>query len=459
MADTSLQILIVDDDAQFRRTFTDVLKANGYEALAVGYGDEALEIAAHQMPTVAVIDLRLPDTSGLELLGQVKEVSPDTECIVLTGYASQQSAIEAVNLGAYSYVQKPYDLEQLLLSIRRAREKCESNRALRKSEQNYRVLVEQSLQGMVVAQGIPPRLVFANRAIGEILGYSAQELLSLSTEEIPNLIHPEDRSFFFQRYADRLQGRPAPPGYEVRGMRKDGSVCWLELHSGPIVYGGHPAVQAVFIDVSDRKQAERELLKSYETVQENLMGTVNALAAAVEKRDPYTAGHQRRVAQLAAAIARELSLPEDRITGVLMAGLIHDIGKIFIPAEILSKPSKLNEIEMMMIRTHSQAGYDVLSTVDFPWPVAEMVLQHHERMNGSGYPRGLSGEEILQDVPILSVADAADAMASRRPYRAAHSTEATLEEVTQSRGALYDHDAVDAVLKLVAQDGYKLGSG
>lgn len=458
MTDTRPQILIVDDDAHFRRTFTDVLKANGYEALAVGDGDAALEIAAHLMPTVAVIDLRLPDISGLELLGQVKEVSPDTECIVLTGYASQQSAIEAVNLGAYSYVQKPHDPEQLLLSIRRASEKCESNRALRESEEKYRVLVEQSIQGMVVAQGIPPRLVFANRAIGEILGYSVQELLSLPTEKVPSLIHPKDRGFFFQRYADRLQGKPAPPGYEVRGLRKDGSVCWLELHSSPTVYGGRPAVQAVFIDVSDRKQAERELRESYETARESLMGTVNALAAAVEKRDPYTAGHQRRVAELAAAIARELSLPEDRINGVLMAGLIHDIGKIFIPAEILSKPSKLSEIEMMMIRTHSQAGYDVLSTVDFPWPVAEMVLQHHERMNGSGYPRGLSGGEILQDVPILSVADTADAMASRRPYRAAHSTEQTLEEVTQNRGELYDHDAVDAVLKLVTQDGYKLGS-
>jgi PAS domain S-box-containing protein/putative nucleotidyltransferase with HDIG domain len=585
MADPRSQILIVDDDAHFRRTFADVLKANGYEPLAVAYGETALDIAARQMPTVAVIDLRLPDTSGLELLGQVKEVSPDTECIVLTGYASQQSAIEAVNLGAYSYVQKPYDLEKLLLSIRRASEKSESNKALRESEERYRlvvesasegivlldlkgtirevnakalelsgfdreelvgrnfaqllphlrmdaarllrafkdvitggerelsewtmtnkrgeeitffapysvinkggrpvglsvilqdisqrrqaeahlreseekyrVLVEQSLQGMVVAQGVPPRLVFANRAIGEMLGYSVQELLSLPAERIASLIHPEDRGFFFRRYADRLQGKPALPGYEVRGIRKDGSVCWLELHSSPIEYGGHPAVQAVFLDISERKEAERELLKSYETVQETLMGTVNALAAAVEKRDPYTAGHQRRVAELAGAIARELGLPEDRVNGVLMAGLIHDIGKIFIPAEILSKPSKLSEIEMMMIRTHSQAGYDVLSTVDFPWPVADMVLQHHERMNGSGYPRGLIGAQIPQDVRILSVADTADAMASRRPYRAAHSTEQTLEEVMQNRGELYDHDAVDAVLKLVTQDGYKLGS-
>ena len=586
MADTRPQVLVVDEDAHLRRMFADVLRANGYEPLPTGDMDAALELAAHKTPAVALIDLRLPSTSGLELLASVKEASPDTECIVLTGFASQQSAIEAVNLGAYGYVQKPCDLEQLVLTVRRASEKSESKRALRESEEKYRlvvesasdgimlldlkgnirevnakaselsgldradligksfaqvvtrlgmdsaevmdalkdvisgrerqqtewtmtdwngkevtfialfsllseggrpvglsvilrdvtlrrraqahleeseekyrVLVEQSLQGMVVAQGIPPRLVFANEAIAEMLGYSVQELLSLPSEKVPQLIHPEDRTLFFKRYADRLQDKPAPPGYEIRGLRKDGSVCWVELHSSPIEYDGKAAVQAVFLDISARKQAELDLLKSYETVQETLMSTVNALAAAVEKRDPYTAGHQRRVAELAAAIARQLSLPEDRVNGILMAGLIHDVGKIFIPAEILSKPSELSDIEMMMVRTHSQAGYDVLSTVDFPWPVADMVLQHHERVNGSGYPRGLSGEDIPQEVRILSVADTADAMASRRPYRPAHSTEQTLEEIAQNKGELYDRDVADAVVKLVTEDGYQLGSG
>jgi HD-GYP domain-containing protein (c-di-GMP phosphodiesterase class II) len=183
-------------------------------------------------------------------------------------------------------------------------------------------------------------------------------------------------------------------------------------------------------------------------------GAISAIAAAAELRDPYTAGHERRVADLAAAIGRELGLPEERVHGVHLAGVVHDIGTIHIPAEILVKPARLSEIELAMIRTHCQAGHDVLKNIDFPWPIARIVLQHHELLDGSGYPLGLKGEEILLEARILAVADVVEAMVSHRPYRPAAVTDAALAEIVMKRGSQLDPRAVDACLRLFREKGY-----
>jgi len=168
----------------------------------------------------------------------------------------------------------------------------------------------------------------------------------------------------------------------------------------------------------------------------------------VEMRDPYTAGHQRRVTVLACAIAEELGLSQDKVEGLRMAALIHDIGKIYIPAEILSKPGRLTETERRLIQTHPQVGYDVLKNVEFAWPVAQIVLEHHERMNGSGFPMGLSGDDILIEARILAVADVVEAMSSHRPYRPSHGINKAMEEVSQNKGELYDPKAVDVCIEL-----------
>ncbi len=181
------------------------------------------------------------------------------------------------------------------------------------------------------------------------------------------------------------------------------------------------------------------------------------MALTVESRDPYTAGHQQRVANLARAIAQEMGLPRDRVDGIRMAGVIHDVGKVSVPAEILSKPGRITEIEFSIIKTHAQVGYDILKNIDFPWPIADMVLQHHEKMNGTGYPSGLSGDAIMPEARVLVVADVVEAMVSHRPYRPALGIDSALDEIRKNRGVLYDGDAVDACLRLFEEKGFEFG--
>jgi len=211
-------------------------------------------------------------------------------------------------------------------------------------------------------------------------------------------------------------------------------------------------------ELTERKRAEEELRQSLERLRMSLEGTVNVLISAIEMKDPYTAGHQRRVSHLVRAIAGEMGLSGDQIEGLRMASLIHDLGKITVPAEILSKPGELNPLERGMIQTHPQIGYAALKNIEFPWPVADIVLQHHERMDGSGYPQGLSGKEIMLEARILAVADVVEAMSSHRPYRPAHAMKEALEEISQNRGILYDPEVVDACLKLFTEKGLKFNS-
>jgi PAS domain S-box-containing protein/putative nucleotidyltransferase with HDIG domain len=232
---------------------------------------------------------------------------------------------------------------------------------------------------------------------------------------------------------------------------------WIELTAFPLKDDSSQTLGVIehVKDITERKRAEEELRQSYLKLQKALQGTVHALGSAVELRDPYTAGHQRQVTQLACAIAREMGLPEEQIEGLRMAALIHDIGKISIPAEILSNPNPLTGFQWSLIKAHAQIGHDILKDLDFPWPLADIVLQHHERLDGSGYPEGLSGAEIIQEARILAVADVVEAMASHRPYRPAHSMDEALEEISQNRGILYNSEVVDTCLKLFTEKGFK----
>jgi len=199
---------------------------------------------------------------------------------------------------------------------------------------------------------------------------------------------------------------------------------------------------------------EQEVIASLIKMQVMMLQTVETIGAILEVRDPYTAGHQRDVTKLACALGEALGFDADRIAGLRVAGLLHDIGKIVVPAEILNKPGKLGKLEMDIIRTHPQAGYDIVKKIDFPWPVAQTVLQHHERLNGSGYPQGLTKDDILLEARVLAVADVVEAMASHRPYRPGLGIEAALEEITKNKGVLYDAETVDACIRLFMEKGF-----
>jgi len=204
------------------------------------------------------------------------------------------------------------------------------------------------------------------------------------------------------------------------------------------------------------KRAEEELERTFKILRRAMKGTIYAMALIVEIKDPYTAEHQRRVAKLASAIARKMSLSEGEIERIQMTAAIHDVGRIYISPEILGKPTRLTHIEFSMVKTHPKVGYDILKMVEFPWPIAQIVLQHHERMDGSGYPRGLSRKDILLDARILAVADVVEALASPRSYRPARVVDKALEEISKNKGVLYDPEVADACSKVFADRCFKL---
>jgi putative two-component system response regulator len=199
------------------------------------------------------------------------------------------------------------------------------------------------------------------------------------------------------------------------------------------------------------------LQNSLSNLRKSLEDTIRAMAMTVDSRDPYTAGHQKRVAELATAIGKDLGFSEDQLDGLRMAGVIHDLGKICVPSEILSKPGKINDYEFGLIKNHVQVGYDILKEIDFPWPIAQVVHQHHERMDGSGYLQGLCGDEILMEARVIGVADVVEAMAPHRPYRPALGIDKALEEISRNRATSYDPLVVDACMELFHSKEFQFG--
>jgi putative nucleotidyltransferase with HDIG domain len=287
---------------------------------------------------------------------------------------------------------------------------------------------------------------------------NADGILILDDDSIVKFMNPAAEAIFgtrAERYVGRvfehliILGEPTELDIIIGGK----SIV-VEMRVMQTEWEGKKAYLASLRDITDRKRMQQRLQLGLDNLKEMMDGTIRAMALAVEIRDPYTSGHQHRVAQLAQAIAEEISLSAADVEGVYMAASIHDIGKISLPAEILSKPVKLTEIERKMIQAHSKVGYDILKGIDFPWPIAQIILQHHERMDGSGYPHGLGGNEILIGARIVGVADVVETMASHRPYRPSIGLDKALEEVMKNRGRLYDDQVVTACLVLFNEKGF-----
>lgn len=333
-------ILMVDDDEMTLKLLSSMLNTEGHICVLATNAEEARNILSGSSFELILLDLNLPDESGLEFIKSASHQFQDAATIMVTGVDDPSVARSAIRRGAYDYITKPITLNRLLISV---------DNALRRRQ-----------------------LEIAN-----------------------------------QTY---------------------------------------------------RKDLERLIVERSAKILKAFDGIIWATSRTVEWRDPYTAGHQRRVADLACAIAEEHGLTKDQIDGVRIAGTIHDLGKIAVPAEILSKPSKLTQNEFNIIKEHPQVGYDILKEIEFPWPIAEIVLQHHEKLNGTGYPQGLSGKSIRLESRILTVADVVEAMATHRPYRAALGLEEALQEIIDHKDTWFDPEIVEACLRVFHQNKFSIDS-
>jgi response regulator RpfG family c-di-GMP phosphodiesterase len=722
------KVLVIDDDPNVRKTLSDILRIKGYEVASAENGTAGIAEALRVSASVVLIDLNLPDMSGIEVMEQIKAVAPFTEAIILTGHASLDTAVEAINQGAFSYLLKPYEIEKLLRHIRRAMdrqqtqreitrlasfpgmnpspvlevnvdgeltyinpaaakvfpdlvvaqpvlgalgdlsvalgngerrevvrelrvghatfeqhlypvpssdctriylmditERVRSEEAIRKSEERYRSLFENMLGGlaycrMLYEDSLPCDFVYLEvnpafeklTGLEDVVGKRVSDVIPGIRETNPELFEvygrvaasgePEKletyvavldvwfslsvyspQKGYFVALFDNITVRKL---HEVRlnklnallfalrdinenlltvrneidlfqyvceSLKKleDIAIVWVvpwkpELKFIPVAWAGISGAELSGLQVpwddaergvgfigsamqkretvmiqdvgddaqfsawqsiaqqwgvksaiavpihtpdeiiatlsvfSSRKGAfdeefvrflrevagdiaigvhslrlDKNLRVTLDHLRSSMNSTVEAIASMVELRDPYTAGHERRVSQLACAIGTEMELPERQIEGLRVIGFLHDIGKIAVPAEILSKPTRLTEIELAMVKAHAQSGYDILKNLEFSWPVAQAVLQHHERLDGSGYPQGLAGQDIILEARILMVADVVEAMASHRPYRSAIGLKEALAEVTEKRGRLYDEQVVDTCIRLFTEKGFK----
>jgi len=323
---------------------------------------------------------------------------------------------------------------------------------LRESEERFRSLVEQSIAGLYVLQD--GRVAYANARFAEIFGYAdPSDIIGMTTDAF---VSPHDRDAVSSMIRRRLSGQSRRERFTFRGLRRDGSLVEVGADGAVATYDDRPAIVGLVQDISERKKSEERIAQYIARLESALRGTVQVASAMSEMRDPYTAGHERRVGEIAAAIATELGLDAARVEGLRVTGSLHDIGKISVPAEILSKPTRLSEVEFALIKQHPEHGYEILKDVEFPWPLAKTVLQHHERFDGSGYPQGLKGDEILLEARILAVADTIEAMAAHRPYRAAVGLERALATLESGRGSQFDPVVVDACLRLFRERGFVL---
>ena len=320
---------------------------------------------------------------------------------------------------------------------------------LRESDERFKSLVEQSITGIYIIQD--GAFTYVNPRLAEIVGSNPSELIGKSVEE---LVPRKVRALVRDKIKHRIDGSEKTSQYTLTLKRKDGSTVDVGIHSAQATFEGKPAIIGMMQDITERKVAEENAKRYLAQIESSLVGTIEAVSNMVELRDPYTAGHERRVGDIAAAIGMEMGLPQDQIKGLHLIGHVHDIGKIAIPAEILSKPGKLSKIEFELIRCHPQQGYDILKGIEFPWPVARAILEHHERLDGSGYPKGLKGDEILLEARILAVADTVEAMSAHRPYRPGLGMDAALQEIESQSGKRYDPRVAAACLRLFREKSF-----
>ena len=513
------RVLLVDDDENLLSALRRQLHKE-FDLATVISGELAvkavIDAAAEARPfAVVVADMRMSGMNGIETLEQIRKIAPDTVRMMLTGNADQETAISAINRGnIFRFFCKPCPTNDLMNGIKDgvAQYRLVAGEAdlLRKIQLTSRALktLSEANLALLRAQDMDGLLTEICRAAVEAGGYRMAWVGRVQNDAEQSIVPLASFGDGVQTYLETTrfsQGDGADPvGLAVklgqpqilqniwadavpaswRQAARDhnfSSVIALPI-SGPdapfgvlAIYSGGTEgfiteevklLEELAEDMAygiasqglrhERDQSLKESQLYLSQLQNNLEETIKAFASTIEIRDPYTAGHQRRVATLARAIGQELGLTDEQIEGLYFAALIHDLGKIKVPAEILSNPGHLSEVEFMLIKVHPQAGYDILKGIHFPWPIAKIVQQHHEKLDGSGYPHGLKGDDILLESRILTVADIVESMASHRPYRPSLGVEMALNEIAQGRGTHFDPVVVDAAFRLFREQGYMI---
>lgn len=452
------KILVVEDESIVARDIRNMLLGLGYEVSAVVPGAKrALQIARQKRPDLVLMDIMLQgEITGVEAAEKMY-TELNIPVVYLTAYADSTTVQEAKKAEPFGYIIKPFEERELQTTIEIALYKYKMEKELKERERWLSTILK-SIGDGVIATDQKGQITFMNPLAESLTGWKQKDALNRPLGSVFRISNNEPEKIKKLSVKSLLRSNPRVFSGETTLLAKNGRKTPIDPRVEPIrdEKGTVSGVVLAFTDITSRKKAELELKKSWQKQKLAMEGTVRAMASTIETRDPYTAGHQRRVTRLACAIAEELKLSPDTIEGLRMSGELHDIGKIHVPAEILSKPGQISEAEYNIIKTHPRIGHDILKTIEFPWPVAEIVHQHHERMDGSGYPQGLKGEQILMEARILAVADVIEAMATHRPYRPALSIDEALKEILKNSGKFYDRRVVRACLKVFREKKFTL---
>lgn len=437
-------ILIVEDEKIIAEDIKNIIVNFNYNVPAIiTNGEKAIQKAGELKPDLILMDIMIEgNINGIEAAKQIYSKF-SIPVIFLTSYADEKIIEQAAKSSPFGYIIKPFEDRELRATIEIALYKSKMEIAFWKNR-NFLLKVIDTVPNNIFVKDKDGKYLMVNKSVAELFNTIPKDMVGKTDREliVQSMIKNENLDNLIKDDLEVIKKKKEVLIPEVSLSLDNGERIWFQTTKVPLILqDDSEAMLGVSVDITALKN-------SFLRLQDLMEETVNGLVSAVEKRDPYTAGHQRRVSLLANAIAVKMKLSKFQIDGLRIAAIVHDIGKINIPTEILSKPGKLSDQEFNLIKTHPQAGFEILSTISFPWPVAEIVLQHQERINGSGYPRGLKNNEILIEARIIAVADVVEAIMSHRPYRPSRGMDFALSEINLHKGVLYDEIVAETCLNL-----------
>ncbi|MBT3879682.1 MAG: response regulator [Candidatus Scalindua sp.] len=473
-----MKILIVDDNKENLYILETLLRGSGYDITSALNGADAMEMLWNVNDVDMIIsDILMPVMDGFQLCKKVKSNDnfKHIPVVFYTGTFTDNKDEElAIKLGVDKYIRKPIRadklesiIQEMLKSIDDGTLKTRelsleedkmvytlyNERLVEKLEHKVLELENETIERKEAEERTKYLATFPQLTINPILEINQSGEIVFHNNAASNILEKSGLKENLHIYVPENINEIF---YDLKSGKKASLCCDVKI--GDLILEENIHYVSTFNvlriytrDITERKQSEQQIKLGIEKLKLTVDGVINALTLTVEYRDPYTAGHQQRVSNLACVIAREIGLPKDQVEGIRIAGVLHDIGKMHIPTEILSRPGKLNENEFNIVKSHAQAGYDILKGLEFPWPIADIVHQHHEKIDGSGYPFGLPSGDIIIEARILCVADVVEAMASHRPYRPSLSMDKTLKEISENKGVCYDREVVDACMKVIKE--------